>query len=124
MDDGAPLTDGSRNQNGAQISAVRFDGDRHVRSIVSAEARSSLTPTTALSPPERRESPSVPTDHGFGLDNDERRSPALLDAAEENQDDAVAVSQLWALPATVQGLESAPQGIGHSASLPQLEEAS
>jgi hypothetical protein len=69
--------------------------------LVPAEARPSLTPATTLSPPERPESPSVPPDHGFGLDDDKRLPPALPDTSQENPDHAVAVLQSRALLATL-----------------------
>ena len=56
-----------------------------------ADSWSSLTLATVLLPPERLETESVPSDHGFGLDDDERVPPALPDTSQENLDYAVAI---------------------------------
>ena len=79
-------------------------------SLVAAEARSSLTLATTLSPPERLEPASVPSDHSFGLDHDERTPPALPDTSQENPDHAVAVLQRRAFPAAAENLELMPEG--------------
>jgi hypothetical protein len=78
--------------------------------LVTAETGPSLTSTTALSPPERPESASVPSDHGFGLDDDKRVPPALPDTTEENPDHAVAVVQCRAFAPTAQNLELMAEG--------------
>jgi len=106
MNVGAPLTGGLPQRRCAKISAVRFDRDRHVRSIVSAEAWPSLTPATTLSPPERPKSGSMPSDHGFGLDDDKRLPPASLVAANETPEHMVLVLQSKALLAAIEHLES------------------
>jgi hypothetical protein len=56
------------------------------------------------------ESTSVPSDHGFGLDDDKRLPPALPDAAKEHPDHAVLVLQRRALSPTVQHLELVTEG--------------
>jgi len=68
---------------------------------MSAEAWPSLTPATALSPPERPKSTLVSPDHGFGLDDNQRIPPALPDTAQKNPHHAVLVLQRRALPARV-----------------------
>jgi len=77
---------------------------------MSAEAWPPLASTTTLSPPERPESSSVPSDHGFGLDDDERLPPALPDTAQKNPDYAVAVLQRGALAPTAEYLELMAEG--------------
>ena len=47
----------------------------------------------------------MPSDHGFGLDDDQRLPPALPDTAEENPDQSVTVLQRRALLATAEHLE-------------------
>jgi hypothetical protein len=64
-----------------------------------------LTSAAALSPPECPESLPALTDHGFGLDDDQRIPPALPDTTQENQDHAVTVLQRRALLAPAQHLE-------------------
>lgn len=49
-------------------------------------------------------------DHGFGLDDQERRPLALRDAAEENPDHSVPILQRRALPATAEHLELVAEG--------------
>jgi hypothetical protein len=47
----------------------------------------------------------VPSDHGFGLDDDQRTPPALPDTSQENPDHAVAILQCRAFSPTTQHLE-------------------
>ena len=78
--------------------------------LVSAEARPSLTSCATLSSPEGPESPSVPPDHGFGLDDHQRTPPALPDTSQENPDHVVTVLQRRALPAAAEDLELMTKG--------------
>ena len=52
----------------------------------------------------------MPSDHGFGLDDDKRLPPALPGTAEEDPDHAVAVLQCRALPAAAENLELVTEG--------------
>ena len=52
----------------------------------------------------------MPSDHGFGLDDDERLPPALPDAAEENPDQSVTVLQRRTLSTAAKDLELVAQG--------------
>ena len=47
----------------------------------------------------------MPSDYGFGLDDDKRLPPALPDTSQENPDHAVAVLQRRAFSTTAQHLE-------------------
>jgi hypothetical protein len=78
--------------------------------LVPAETRPSLTPASALSPPERPESTSAPSDHGFGLDDHQRTPPALPDAVEKNPDHAVLVLQRRSLSTAAKDLELVTEG--------------
>ena len=72
---------------------------------MTAETGSSLTSASALSAPERPEITSVPSDHGFRLDDDQRLPPALPDTAQENPDQSVTVLRRRALASTADHLE-------------------
>lgn len=52
----------------------------------------------------------MPSDHGFGLDDDERTPPALPDTSQENPDHAVAVLQRRALSPTAEDLKLMAEG--------------
>ena len=78
--------------------------------VTSAETGPSLTSATALSPPEGPESPSGPSDHGFGLDDDKRTPPALPDTAQENPDYSVPVFQRRVPTSTAEDLKLMAEG--------------
>ena len=52
----------------------------------------------------------MPSDHGFGPDDDQRIPPALPDTTEEHPDHAFTILQRRALLATAQHLELVTEG--------------
>jgi hypothetical protein len=61
--------------------------------LMTAEARPPLTPTRTLSLPEGPKTASVPSDHGFRLDDHQQTPPALPNTRQENPDHAVTILQ-------------------------------